>query len=345
MGFDFVFEKDKEQSGYNLCGVKGIKDGGEYDLLEIPSRYAGLPVIGIKRLFVDNWNRYPTHIKHVILPETLGYFDPDIDVQNTIIDTLTVRGWVPKYIAPLWKYYWSENAKWLCAQRCPFKVITLIFEKGEIPPHFFLQHGVRHVTIGNGVTQIGPRAFEQTCIERVKIPSSVLHIGEGAFRGAPLTEVTLSEGLQSIGTKAFLFRYSRKSQQGLESSIKHLSIPSTVKEIGAEAFDVSIVDRNSMKGRDWRFEVPSRFRYDSSQYYSTRRIPDVNAEEEKSAKRNAENASSLIKIWLDAEDPGRLSSSGGCWNYSMNRKFSMYDLICGYARGRMFSTGHNPCYW
>ena len=336
MGFDFVFEKDKEQNGYNLCGVKGLKDGGECDLLEIPSKHAGLPVIGIKSFFPDNTNLFPTHIKHVVLPESLGYIDPDVYISHTKIDTLTFRGWVPKYIAPLSKR-WPENAKWLCSQTFPRVWIdAVIFEKGEIPPNFFRACVLKHVTIGNGVTQIGARAFEEQKIERIKIPSSVLHIGGRAFWGVPLTDVTLSEGLQSIGAQAFRWRLP----------IKQLSIPSTVKEIGAGAFDLSIVDRNSMKGRDWKFEVPSRYREESSDYYSTRRIY-VNSELE-SQLSHAKYATKSLKFWLDDEYDEflrRLHSNGSNTIDQLNRFFREYDIVCGRAPGRMFSTGYYPLHF
>ena len=329
MGFDFVFERDKEQNGYNLCEVKGLKDGGEYDLLEIPSKHAGLPVIGIKSFFPDNKNLFPTHIKHVVLPESLGYIEPHVYIYHTKIDTLTFHGWVPKYIAPLWK---PESAKWLCAQTFPsVEIDTVIFEKGEIPPHFFLGCGLKHVTIGNGVTKIGARAFEEKKIARIKIPSSVLHIGGRAFMGVPLTEVTLSEGLQSIGANAFSRRLP----------IKQLSIPSTVKEIGAGAFDLGIVDRNSMKGREWKFKVPSRYGEGSSNYYSIAQIPFI---DHTSKMSHAERMTSYIKFFIDGEDLRRSNGSNSFID-TINRAFREYDLVCGRAPGRMFSTGYYTLYF
>ena len=87
---------------------------------------------------------------------------------------------------------------------------------------------------GVDVVTIGGRVFYPDAvgvkIESVVIPSTVKTIKEGAFRyNGSLKKVTLNKGLEVIESGAFEFH-------GTKGAIKEITIPSTIKMIGNEAF-------------------------------------------------------------------------------------------------------------
>ena len=93
----------------------------------------------------------------------------------------------------------------------------------------------KEVTIPDGVGKIGARAFfwSRKSMKAVTIPASVKEIAgdkswmSGAFHGCEsLEQVVLSEGLEIIGPYSF---YECKS-------LKSITIPSSVKEVGEGAF-------------------------------------------------------------------------------------------------------------
>lgn len=76
--------------------------------------------------------------------------------------------------------------------------------------------------------QIGDNAFgTNVSLKNIEIPKSVKILGEGAFVNCSIENLVLNEGLQKIGKWAFAGSITAKS---------NLKIPSTVIEIGEEAF-------------------------------------------------------------------------------------------------------------
>ena len=86
---------------------------------------------------------------------------------------------------------------------------------------------LRHVVIGEGITEISKKAF-YNCVnlKTVEIPSSLKVIGEEAFLGASFQSVTIPEGVNRIDSKAFAGCKGMKSIQ----------LPDSLTEIGEEAF-------------------------------------------------------------------------------------------------------------
>ncbi|MBO4805985.1 MAG: leucine-rich repeat protein [Paludibacteraceae bacterium] len=90
---------------------------------------------------------------------------------------------------------------------------------------------LKKVVIPSTVTKIGSLAFHScTNLEEVYIPSSVTTIGNAAFQNdSALTKVTLHEGLTNMPYRLF---------KG--TSIREITIPSTVMEFGSELFSDSL---------------------------------------------------------------------------------------------------------
>ena len=85
---------------------------------------------------------------------------------------------------------------------------------------------LRHVTIPEGVTEIGSSAFsDNPQLTKITLPSSLKKIGHGAFYGTNLTSIDLPEGLEEIGSEAFS-----------GTKLTELVLPSSLKRIDAYAF-------------------------------------------------------------------------------------------------------------
>lgn len=84
-----------------------------------------------------------------------------------------------------------------------------------------------HVTVSEGVTQIGDHAFERdTNLTGISLPDSLTRIGEDAFQQSGLTNIILPRHLVELGRLAF--------EQC--DSLKTASIPGTLNLIGDYAF-------------------------------------------------------------------------------------------------------------
>ena len=131
----------------------------------------------------------------------------------------------------------------------------------EIPPHSFAYCGaLKNITFGSDLRAIGDYAFEHTALDELVIPDSVTFIGRGAFNDiTALRSVTIGNGLKELGgcydlnddNAGAMFQNDVNIEtvtfsEGLEkigddafkwsSKIETLVIPSTVKNIGRNAF-------------------------------------------------------------------------------------------------------------
>ena len=90
-------------------------------------------------------------------------------------------------------------------------------------------HGLRKVTLEEGLTSIGVRAFSKSALEDITIPQSMESIKQYAFDGCTaLSTITFEDGLKSIGTvDGYCF-----SNCGVLS----LNFPSSIERISKYAF-------------------------------------------------------------------------------------------------------------
>ncbi|WP_172135703.1 leucine-rich repeat domain-containing protein [Adlercreutzia sp. ZJ473] len=119
---------------------------------------------------------------------------------------------------------YSADLKQMIALACPREELSVAQGCeviGEKCCHGF--KSLERVSLPDSVTTIGPFAFSDTGMRRFVAPSSLKSIEDKAFfYCAQLHEAVLNEGLESIGGSAF---------RG--SSLDSLTIPATVKHIGA----------------------------------------------------------------------------------------------------------------
>ena len=114
-------------------------------------------------------------------------------------------------------------------------IISIPSSLEEIPRCAFARNYLYNVHIENfGVRRIGPQAFANCSLRSIFIPRGVEEIGAGAFCGNNgLSNIYLSEGLEIIGEGAFAF-----GEEYAYGMVNSLIIPSSVKRIGEDAFDI-----------------------------------------------------------------------------------------------------------
>ena len=109
------------------------------------------------------------------------------------------------------------------------------------------------VTLSDELTTIPENAFNTCGLKNVNIPKSCTKIEKNAFAHNSLSEVkelVLPDGLQTIGDSAFVVTMGSGTNEGI--GITSLTIPSSVKSIGANAFsgrrnlaEVTVEDDNN----------------------------------------------------------------------------------------------------
>ena len=141
----------------------------------------------------------------------------------------------------------------------PLSSITLPKNLTTIGDNAFNGCGLQHIYLHDGLKSIGNYAFANSALKEINIPNSVEYIGEGCFASCGLEEAVISSdyiaeipneafadcnalhtiklpaNLERIGERAFIGTWRLGTKDGL-------TIPSKVREIGAEAFYKSLFD-------------------------------------------------------------------------------------------------------
>lgn len=143
---------------------------------------------------------------------------------------------------------------------CGLKEFTLPKQVTEITDEMFFNCSLQHIYLHDGLKSIGNYAFAISALKEINIPNSVAYIGDNCFQGCGgLEEVVISSdqiaeipneafancnalniiklpaNLERIGERAFIGTWRLGTKEGL-------TIPSKVREIGAEAFYKSLFD-------------------------------------------------------------------------------------------------------
>lgn len=143
---------------------------------------------------------------------------------------------------------------------CSLKEFTLPKQVTEISDEMFWNCSLQHIYLHDGLKSIGNYAFANSALTEITIPNSVAYIGDNCFQGCggleevvilsdQITEIPneafadcnalhtikLPANLERIGERAFIGTWRLGTKEGL-------TIPSKVREIGAEAFYKSLFD-------------------------------------------------------------------------------------------------------
>lgn len=143
---------------------------------------------------------------------------------------------------------------------CGLKEFTLPKQVNEITDEMFFNCSLQHIYLHDGLKSIGNYAFAISALKEITIPNSVAYIGDNCFQGCgglekavissdyiaeipneafadcnALHTIKLPANLERIGERAFIGTWRLGTKEGL-------TIPSKVKEIGAEAFYKSLFD-------------------------------------------------------------------------------------------------------
>lgn len=107
--------------------------------------------------------------------------------------------------------------------------------------------------VPEGVERIGDGAFQNAeSMESVQLPSSLKSIGDAAFEHtARLHEVSLPEGVEEIGKDAICAWHNM-----IGSGLHALSLPSTLKRVGENAFPIPDFNAWSCPNPWIRSELP-----------------------------------------------------------------------------------------
>lgn len=142
---------------------------------------------------------------------------------------------------------------------CGLKEFTLPKQVNEITDEMFFNCSLQHIYLHDGLKSIGNYAFAISALKEINIPNSVAYIGDNCFQGCGLEKavilsdqiteipneafadcnalhtIKLPANLERIGERAFIGTWRLGTKEGL-------TIPSKVREIGAEAFYKSLFD-------------------------------------------------------------------------------------------------------
>lgn len=151
-------------------------------------------------------NIYPAHMPKRIYVDNERIISPDeiYTAGNTSIENIDINP-KNKYYTSIDGIVYTADKKTLI--RCP------VGKSGK-------------VVIPDGVTTIGRHAFRSCKISEVVIPDSVTEIGISAFTESHIQDFTLGKGMTYIGK--YMFSTCK--------NIKHIHIPSHIKEIMSSAF-------------------------------------------------------------------------------------------------------------
>lgn len=160
--------------------------------------------------------------------------------------------------------------------RSSLKQITIPETVETIGEHAFEGTSIEQITIPEKVTDIGDYAFSSSALRYVIIPENVKSIGEGAFLYTYMTGIDLQEGLESIGAQAFA-----SPGRAFEGVTFPIYIPSTVKTIGADAFDrfycypVQISDLTAWCNIEFGNEKANPLNHAKDLYLNNKKVTDL----------------------------------------------------------------------
>lgn len=221
-----LFNFRSSGDGYEVYQYDG--NDKEQKLLEVPSEYNGLPVVGLSQEAFSglSW------IEEIMLPESLttigdyAFYNMTALKKITIPEKLcSIGGGAFIYCDKLAEFEIDENNSFYATDG------QALYSK-DFSELVYIPAAASDYTIPETVRVIREQAgrYDRNRLH-ITIPSNVKIIGEGAFHGCTkLESVTLEEGIEEIGSYAF----------AANNKLKSVTVPDSVTSIGENAFGINI---------------------------------------------------------------------------------------------------------
>lgn len=223
---DSLFNFRNIDGGYEIYQYDGTDT--EQKILEIPSEYNGVPVIGLAEEAFSgiSW------VEEIALPESLtsigdfAFYNMSSLRKVTIPESLSsIGGGAFIYCDSLQEFDINENNSHFASDG------KALYNK-DFSELVYIPAASEDYAIPESVEVIREQAgrYDRNRTH-VTVPSNVKIIGEGAFHGCTkLESVTLEEGIEEIGNFAF----------AANNKLKSVTVPDSVTSIGESAFGINI---------------------------------------------------------------------------------------------------------
>ncbi|MGC7158618.1 leucine-rich repeat domain-containing protein [Metamycoplasma hominis] len=108
----------------------------------------------------------------------------------------------------------------------------------------------KEVILNEGLERIGDEAFLYTNIESISIPVSVKEIGEGALSDWNISSILINSNNKNFEIKDnfFIDKNNKKILAYLDKITTKVTVPSSIKEIGAYAFNLTNIESITIPG-------------------------------------------------------------------------------------------------
>ena len=204
---------------------------------EFPSVYQGAMVYGIESLGPNQTTA------EVIIPDGVEYLDESFSGFSALEKAV-----LPSTLTRIYDYSFYE-----CGALSEISLPEGLLSIGDRA--FCKCTSLRSMNIPDSVMEIGNNAFSGcSSLEEVEIGSGIKTIGLYTFRDCVnLESVILSDGLETIGDEAFF-----------NTSIRTLTLPGSIKRLGARAFNFEKLEKIIYEGTKAEFEAIVNYAFESA---------------------------------------------------------------------------------
>ena len=204
---------------------------------EFPSVYQGAMVYGIESLGPNQTTA------EVIVPDGVEYLDESFSGFSALEKAV-----LPSTLTRIYDYSFYE-----CGALSEISLPEGLLSIGDRA--FCKCASLRSMNIPDSVMEIGNNAFSGcSSLEEVEIGSGIKTIGLYTFRDCVnLESVILSDGLETIGDEAFF-----------NTSIRTLTLPGSIKRLGARAFNFEKLEKIIYEGTKAEFEAIVNYAFESA---------------------------------------------------------------------------------
>lgn len=180
-------------TAYNGCG----------GCVDIPHSVGGHTVVSFGAIFDGNCD-----IERVTIPDGVRIISQNAFSDCDNLAYVGIGGGVKRI---------CRSAFYGCKSLCELTVPPNV---SVIERDAFIDSGLKHIKLSEGLTEIGEGAFSSCALEEIVIPDSVTTLGEFAFSDSPLRSVRIGRGVKRLPERVFAC-----------TKLRDVTIPESVTEI------------------------------------------------------------------------------------------------------------------